>query len=155
MFLIVSKILCRWASEYGGVYRARVMHTRLNVVTDPKIIESISTNPKVGKPFVYKFLDAWLGDSLIIASGDRWSKLRRLITPAFHFQILEDYVKTMDEQAKVLVSKISETEGKTIDFHDYAARFAMDVICETAMGIKCGAQHNDMESAAYRDACSK
>lgn len=147
--------MSRWTKQYGQIFRVRAANTRMVVITDPKMMELIANNPKVGKPFTYKFFEGWLGDSTVIASGERWFKLRKLVTPSFHFQILEDFVKIFDEQAKILVDKIDAENGRAIDTPSYLARFAMDVICETAMGIKGGAQTNDKTTAAYRQACTK
>lgn len=116
-------------------------------------MEAMANNPKVEKPFTFQFLNSWLGDSTVTANGERWFKMRRLVTPAFHFQILEDFVKVFDEQSKVLVQKLGEANGDVIDVPPYLARFAMDVICETSMGLRICAQENDSITAKYRQAC--
>lgn len=151
--IIVYKLFAKWTQEYGHVFRVRAANTRLIVISDPKMMELMANNSKVGKPFTYQFFKGWLGDSMVITSGERWFKLRKLVTPSFHFQILEDFVKVFDEQAKILVEKLSEAQGDVIDTPSYLARFAMDVICETAMGIEGGAQSNDATTAKYRQAC--
>lgn len=149
----MDKLTTKWSNQYGPVFRMRAANTRLIVITDPKLMELMANNPKVGKPFTYTFFKGWLGDSMVVTSGERWAKLRKLVTPSFHFQILEDFVKIFDEQAKVLVEKLSLSNGDVIDIPPYLARFTMDVICETAMGIKSGAQNNDNTTAQYRQAC--
>lgn len=146
-------LLTRWSRQYGSIYRVRAAHTRMVVITDPKMMELIANNHRVGKPFTYNFFKGWLCDSMVVSSGERWSKLRKLTTPAFHFQILEDFLKIFDEQSHILVDKLADANGEVIDVAPYMARFAMDVICETAMGIKGGAQTNDTSTLKYRQAC--
>lgn len=43
------------------------------------------------------------GEGLLIANGARWVRSRRLLTPAFHFDILKPYLKVYAEAADTLV----------------------------------------------------
>jgi cytochrome P450 len=40
----------------------------------------------------YNRLKPWLGEGLLIATGKRWFKHRRMLTPAFHFNVLKGFV---------------------------------------------------------------
>lgn len=42
------------------------------------------------------------GDSLLISNGERWSRKRRLLSPAFHFDVLKSYVATFNTSADVM-----------------------------------------------------
>ena len=39
----------------------------------------------------YRNLIPWLGEGLLVAGGSKWARSRRLLTPAFHFEILKPY----------------------------------------------------------------
>ena len=43
------------------------------------------------------------GESLLTGSGPKWYRTRRLLTPAFHFDILKPYVKVYCECVDVLL----------------------------------------------------
>jgi cytochrome P450 family 4 subfamily V len=56
---------------------------------------------------------------------------RRLITPAFHFEILGDFLHVMNEQSEILVevlTKLSKTE-KEINIFTRLGSCALDIIC--------------------------
>lgn len=43
------------------------------------------------------------GESLLTGNGHKWARTRRLLTPAFHFDILKPYVRVYESCAKELV----------------------------------------------------
>jgi cytochrome P450 len=45
----------------------------------------------------YSNFRPWLGDSLLNSSGKKWLRNRRLLTPAFHFDILKLYLKIYND----------------------------------------------------------
>ena len=48
-------------------------------------------------------LKPWLGDGLLLAGGGKWARNRRLLTPAFHFDILKPYVNVYNKAADILI----------------------------------------------------
>ena len=43
------------------------------------------------------------GHSLTIVSGKRWQQMRKLLTPAFHADILKPYTKLFQESTRTLL----------------------------------------------------
>jgi cytochrome P450 family 4 len=55
---------------------------------------------------------------------------RRLITPAFHFKILEQFVDIFESASNILIEKLSKESGnKSVDIYLYVTRCTLDVIC--------------------------
>lgn len=52
---------------------------------------------------VYHFGKPWLGDGLLISHGHKWLRNRKLLTPAFHFDILKPYIQVNNDAVQVLL----------------------------------------------------
>lgn len=67
--------------------------------------------------------------------------MRKLLTPAFHFQILERFIPIYQEEGKIFLNKIRRlSEGEAIDVVPWFHAFALNVIAESSMGVKLHAQ---------------
>lgn len=80
---------------------------------------------------------------LLIFSAEKWKKHRKIITPTFHFKILEDFIDVFDANTDILVDLLSkELDKDSINIYPYIGRCALDIISETAMGTSVNAQLN-------------
>jgi len=97
----------------------------------------------INKPSLYKRALPWLGDGLVLSSGSKWFRRRRLITPSFHFKILDGFLAVMNEQADIFVAKLDKFRNKSdVDMINTITLCTLDIICETAMGVRIEAQAN-------------
>ncbi|XP_037044699.1 cytochrome P450 4d1-like [Bradysia coprophila] len=118
------------------------------VISDPKIVEQILTSNKlIDKTIDYDLMKSWLGTGLLISSGHKWHQRRKVLTSAFHFQILEKFVEIMDEQGNTFVRNLEKFDGQEINVATMVNLYALDVICESAMGCKINAQNDTSEYA--------
>lgn len=100
------------------------------IISDPVVAEKLLSSQKIlEKGADYQLLIDWLGTGLLISSGSKWHQRRKIITPAFHFSILERFIDIMDEQGKIFVEKLKHYDGKVVDVFPLAGAFALDVIC--------------------------
>ncbi|XP_047474761.1 cytochrome P450 4c3-like isoform X2 [Penaeus chinensis] len=114
----------------------------------------LSSQKHLDKSRDYTFLHPWLGTGLLTSTGSKWHSRRKLLTPAFHFKILEDFVEIFNSQSIKMVKLLEKkAEGECFDIFPYITLCTLDIICETAMGCKIGAQDNsesDYVKAVYR-----
>ena len=72
-----------------------------------------SSSKNTQKSFFYDFLHPWFGTGLLTSHGEKWQNRRRLITPTFHFEILNDFLQVMNEQAEILTNILESDLKKT------------------------------------------
>ena len=60
----------------------------------------------------YQFLWPWLGQGLLTSSGARWQSRRKLLTKAFHGEILKHFVDVMNQHATKLSAKFEQYAAK-------------------------------------------
>lgn len=102
------------------------------VVTDPKVCEIVFSNSTkyLEKSALYDFLIPWLGTGLLLSSGQKWHNRRKIITPAFHFKILEEFCLIFDSQSEILIKNLKKHElGDVFDITGYISLMALDVVC--------------------------
>lgn len=139
----------RTVREAGKCFRLWLGPELLIIVTDAKVAEGVLSSPKfIEKSGEYNFIRPWLGDGLLTSSYRKWHSHRKIITPTFHFKILEQFVEIFDSQSNILIDKLTPfmESGETFDVFPLVTLCALDVICESAMGTKVNAQiHSDSE----------
>lgn len=137
---VIFKNLLKIVSEWRGLVRVNLAHHKIVVVAIPEDIEVIMTDQRfLQKSVEYNFLRPWLQDGLLtVGIKDKWQQRRKVLTPAFHFKILEDFVDTFDQNATILTKILEKKhgDGKTFDICPYVTVYTLDVICETSMGVK-------------------
>lgn len=66
----------------------------------------------------------------ISSTGNKWRSRRKLLTPTFHFTILEDFLDVMNEQATILVNKLEKhVNQEAFNCFFYITLCALDIIC--------------------------
>jgi len=111
----------------------------------PEPVEEIlSSNEIISKSNEYIYLQPWLGTGLLLSTHQKWRVRRKLLTPAFHFRILEDALDVFNAQGQILADVLLEDSLKKsdniLDIFNYITRCTLDIILETAMGQAMGIQ---------------
>ncbi|MXQ93492.1 hypothetical protein E5288_WYG021194 [Bos mutus] len=96
----------------------------------------------------YDFLKPWLGDGLLLSAGEKWSRHRRMLTPAFHFNILKPYMKIFTKSADTMHAKWQRliTEGHThLDMFEHISLMTLDSLqkCVFSYDSNCQEKPNE------------
>lgn len=140
---LVTRIL-QWASEYqNGMFCLWLGPTYPFIfLYKPELVELVLHSSKhISKSPDYDFLHPWLGTGLLTSDGSKWKTRRRLITPTFHFSILNTFLQVFEEQSKILVSNLEKkVKTGTFNIMPYITLCALDIICITSMDSSPNAQ---------------
>lgn len=104
----------------------------------PDHIEAVlNSSENVNKGPNYKFLHPWFGRGLLTSEKTKWRIHRKLLTPTFHFSILDNFIEIFALKSQMLADQLLPfAEGKFFDVYPFLTHCALDIICETAMGVK-------------------
>ncbi|RDD42232.1 Cytochrome P450 4B1 [Trichoplax sp. H2] len=134
---VFDKYFVMW---YGMTYPSFVCYHPDSVKT---IINA--SPPKIS--IAYRFLNEWVGPGLLTENGKRWSRNRRLITPAFHFDVLKPYVRIYNEALDILTEKWSNPDRlhKPLDTFYDASLCTLDVITRCAFSVEFDCQRENVK----------
>ena len=116
----------------------------------------MSSNKLIDKSDEYRFMHPWLGTGLLtstgisaydfhsirkeisfflifntISTGAKWQSRRKLLTPAFHFKILEDFVHVFNHHSKILIKQLDQAvqSNRDLNIYPFITRCTLDIIC--------------------------
>ncbi|KAJ3656959.1 hypothetical protein Zmor_015997 [Zophobas morio] len=142
--------LSQYIENYGKTVKITIGPSVFPLMTslvtiDYKFVKFVlSQNKILKKSQNYQFLRRWLGNGLLISDGDYWRRHRKILTLAFHTEILKDFVGVSESMGDVLIGKLGKYDGKSsVDVHRLVTLCTLDIICETAMGTKMNIQSGE------------
>lgn len=132
------------SATYKNNYFLRGFLLDYNVqITNLEDIELLLSKNISEKSKAYNTLGPWLGSGLLISNGKKWFARRRIITPTFHFKILESFTETFDKHGNTFVENIKENlQFGEINIYEPITLCTLDIICETSMGVEINAMKN-------------
>uniref|UniRef100_A0A182SNB0 Rho-GAP domain-containing protein n=1 Tax=Anopheles maculatus TaxID=74869 RepID=A0A182SNB0_9DIPT len=168
--------LIAFASTYGKVYKLDFFYDYTIVYSSPEaaevwfdsvggaldgivavfifIFQAILNSPTfAAKSQDYDKVSEWIGNGLLISRGQKWFTHRKVITPGFHFKILEYFVPMFNRQAEAFCAKMESlterSSGAAINIFPELKLLTLGIICETAMGVGMDGGSHDTQQAYY------
>lgn len=126
------KMFSEYTREYGGIYQLQMGPFEKSVMlTSAETVEPLLADSKqLRKSKDYTFLHSWLGAGLLNSEGARWKRNRRIITPTFHFKVLEDFLESFNAKGEILMEKLKGECGReAFNIVPYLSLFTLDAIC--------------------------
>ncbi|XP_035680011.1 cytochrome P450 4B1-like [Branchiostoma floridae] len=135
------EITAEWFRQYqqGYIFKHGAAMGRL-VVTHPDDVRAVLMRTDQKLEIFYGMLRPWLGDGLLLSSGPKWFRNRRLLTPGFHFEILKPYVRLFSESTNVMLNNWKELKpGSSIDVFHHMSLMTLDSMlkCTLSQNTNC------------------
>ncbi|KAF7275138.1 hypothetical protein GWI33_012147, partial [Rhynchophorus ferrugineus] len=117
--------------ENNGLCRIQILSRTMVLISDYNFVEWLLTSTKIlDKSIDYQFLYRWLEGGILIADAPEWRPGRKILTPAFHFSILENFVAKFSKPTTILIDILKkESDKDSVNIHPIIANFTLDIIC--------------------------
>ncbi|KAL6259145.1 hypothetical protein P5V15_009067 [Pogonomyrmex californicus] len=121
---------------YNPIWKLWLGPFALVGICQPDDLEKILSSTKhLTKGFIYSFLNPWLGTGLLTSKGTKWHERRKILTPAFHFSILKQFIEILIEEGNHITQSLKNIKGSTVDdLASFIGHHTLNAICETTMG---------------------
>ncbi|CAH1406773.1 unnamed protein product [Nezara viridula] len=131
--------LVKWREKYKTFHKVYISFLPVIFAYSPELIQELLSKKQKhnDKGKVYHTLLPLLGDGLITSKGEKWFAHRRMLTPAFHSNILESFFETFKSETNTYINSLKDSE-LTKGYGDicpHTRRLTLKFICETAMGF--------------------
>ncbi|KAI4549601.1 hypothetical protein MG293_001931, partial [Ovis ammon polii] len=90
------------------------------------------------------------GTGLLLLEGQKWFQHRRMLTPAFHYDILKAYVGLMADSVRVMLDKWEElvSQDSHLEIFGHVSLMTLDTIMKCAFSHQ-GSVQTDRNSQSY------
>uniref|UniRef100_A0A671QFM6 Docosahexaenoic acid omega-hydroxylase CYP4F3-like n=1 Tax=Sinocyclocheilus anshuiensis TaxID=1608454 RepID=A0A671QFM6_9TELE len=120
----------------------------------PDYIKSLltaSANITFKDKIFYGFMKPWLGHCLLLQNGQEWSRHRRLLTPAFHFDILKKYVHIFNQSTNIMHAKwrrLLAEKQNSLDMFEHMSSMTLDSLLKCTFSCDSHCQGKPSEYIA-------
>lgn len=137
----ISEKLFNYSRGYANKYkRSYLLHflvaTSYNIIRAEDLEDVMKETDLITKGVYYHFLEDFLGSGLLTSTDNKWHNRRKLLTPSFHFTILERFLGTFKNESTKFVKDLMPLTGHKIVLQQHIPKTTLNVICESALGIK-------------------
>ncbi|XP_072761631.1 cytochrome P450 4C1-like [Anoplolepis gracilipes] len=131
------KLLFKLTDNYYPIFKVWGIFIPVVSIRHPDDLETILSNMKhIEKSLGYDMLHPWLGRGLLTSTDAKWQARRKILTPAFHFNILNQFVNILIEEGDCMTKSLKNVGGTVVkDLIPFISEHTLNAICETTMGI--------------------
>ncbi|GFT86254.1 cytochrome P450 4V2 [Nephila pilipes] len=131
-----KKLFCVWL----------FYHPLIIIVKASAVQEVLGSNKMIERCGFVKWFEPIFGTGIIISSGDKWKSRRKMLNMCFRYEFLKEQLPVLNEKSQILVKYLKEETCKDFTKIFKPISFcALDIICDSILGIHIGAQESKKE----------
>ncbi|EPQ05289.1 Cytochrome P450 4A11 [Myotis brandtii] len=141
----------KWVEKFPCACPRWLWGSRVSLmVYDPDYMKVVLGRSDPKNHGSYRFLAPWIGYGLLLLNGQTWFQHRRMLTPAFHYDILKPYVGLMADSVRVMLDKWEEliSQDSHLEISEHISLMTLDTIMKCAFSQK-GSVQTDSKSQSY------
>lgn len=137
---VVQLVINGAAKMYEGkTYKMYVGMTPFVILHTPEAVQVLLTSKKnLKRPFVYYFLDSWLGTTLLTSEGDGWRRKARIIKAGFTTEHREMCMDVFNRNSKIFIESVEasarESQQTEKDCYEMAHSCVLDNASQAILG---------------------
>ncbi|XP_072762594.1 cytochrome P450 4C1-like [Anoplolepis gracilipes] len=125
------KLLLNWADNYYPIFKLWGLFIPVVSIRHPDDLETILSSTKhIEKSRIYDSLLPWLGTGLLTSTGTKWQTRRKILTPTFHFNILNQFMDILIEESHCTKSLKDAGEVVVKDLSSFVSEYTLNAICD-------------------------
>jgi cytochrome P450/fatty acid desaturase len=129
-----TEILMQASRRHGHVVRLPSLGTPMFVATHPVALQRMFKDnaDNWAKSEEYALLAEWIGRGLITTEGELWASDRRILSPAFHGDMVRGLSERIEESARAMLA--TWTQDREVDVSDEMTRLSLGIIGRKLFG---------------------
>ncbi|XP_029659400.1 cytochrome P450 4C1-like [Formica exsecta] len=131
------KVIYSLSDKYYPIFKFWIFFTCCVTIRHPNDLETILSNTKrTEKSRMYNLFQPWHGTGLFTSTSAKWHTRRKLLTHAFHFNILTQYADILIKEDDYMTKSLKDVGMAVVkDLLPFISEYTLNAICETAMGV--------------------
>ncbi|XP_054742684.1 probable cytochrome P450 4ac1 [Anastrepha obliqua] len=120
----------------GKPYLMNFLQCYVYSITSPEDAQEVfQSQTLITKGPIYDLMRPFLGEGLLVSAGEHWHNRRKLLTPAFHFNILQSFIEVFKNESLKLVKLVHSQDEQIVNLNNVISEFTLNSVCETALGV--------------------
>ncbi|XP_077997876.1 cytochrome P450 4F12-like [Glandiceps talaboti] len=142
----------RLTNKYSQCFQIHIGPFRrtLNLV-HPDTVKTVFATQEPKNDINARFFKEWLGDGLLLSTDQKWFRNRRLLTPAFHFDILKQYFQVYNKSTRVMLEMWQQLDSnEPVELFRYTALLTLDSLLKCIFSMETNCQHTGEQDEYFK-----